>query len=287
MPKVIYKIINFVNNKFYVGSTVNSKVRFRQHRKLLRKNRHHCAHLQAAWNKYGEDKFTFVIVEEVPEGRALQEIEEIYLMQHVGKKYCYNTGRSADAPWRNAPPQITPNFGRVMQQSQKEQISQTLKKYYAANYFNHPRVGKTHTAESRAQMSASKLANPTRAWLGKTRSEETKAKVGATQRGKPKGPGRKVSEAGRAKIMAAAAAGHYSHWTGRSHTEEAKLKMRKQVDATDPQGVVYHYGSLTETLQSLELLMPTLNRALKSGKPLSKGPRMGWSFKYVDTPATT
>ena len=65
MTQVIYKIINRVNDKFYVGSTVNKKVRFREHRKQLRGNRHHCKHLQAAWNKYGEVKFDFVVVEEV------------------------------------------------------------------------------------------------------------------------------------------------------------------------------------------------------------------------------
>jgi group I intron endonuclease len=287
MAHAIYKIINLVNNKFYVGSTVSTKVRFRQHRKLLRANRHHCKHLQAAWNKYGEDKFTFQIVEEVPSSRSLQEVEEIYLAQHVGKSYCYNTGRSADAPWRNAPAHITPNFGRLLREDQRQHISQKLKAFYAENYYNHPRVGKIHSEATRAKISAAKLANPVKPWLGKVRSEETKAKIGDTQRSKPKGPGRRISDAGRAKIMAAAAAGRYSHWTGRTHTEEAKQKMRKQIDATDPQGTVHRYGSLTETLQSLELLMPTLNRALKSGKPLSKGRRMGWSFKYVDTLSTT
>jgi group I intron endonuclease len=287
MSQAIYKILNVVNQKFYVGSTNNTKVRFRQHRKLLRGNRHHSKHLQAAWNKYGEEKFVFVIVEEVPTTRSLQEIEEIYLMQHVGQPYCYNTGRSADAPWRNAPPEITPNFGKAVTQTQKDQISKALKDFYAADYFNHPRVGKTHSEETKERIRAAKLANPTRAWLGKARSAETKEKIGDAQRGKPKAPGRKLSEEGRAKIMAAAAAGHFSHWKGRTHTEESKQKMRKEISATDPQGVVHRYGSLTETLQTLGLLMPTLNRALKSGKPLSKGPRAGWAFKYLDTPQTT
>jgi len=287
MTNAIYKIINLENQKFYVGSTNNIKVRFRQHRKLLRGNRHHSKHLQAAWNKYGEDKFVFVVVEEVEHKDALKAIEERYLLEHVGKKYCYNTGRSADAPWRNAPSEVTPNFGRKWSEELKGRVSQSLKEFYAENYYNHPRVGKTHSEETRAKISAAKLANPVKPWLGKNRSEETKAKVGDAQRGKPKVEGRKVSEAGMAKIRAAAEAGHYSHWTGRSHTEEAKQKLRKQISATDPQGIVHRYGSLTEVLQTLGLLMPTLNRALKSGKPLSKGPRMGWSFKYVDTPSAT
>jgi group I intron endonuclease len=188
MTQVIYKIINVINGKFYVGSTTNQKVRFRQHRKLLRGNRHHCKHLQAAWNKYGEDKFAFAVIEEVPETRSLQEIEETYLLQHVGRPHCYNTGYSADAPWRNAPAHTTPNFGKVMQDSQKSAISTTLKAFYAEDYANHPRVGTTHTEATKARISAKKLENPTRYWDGKERSAETREKIGMAQRGVKKPP---------------------------------------------------------------------------------------------------
>jgi len=281
LTQVIYKIINLVNDKFYVGSTVNKKVRFRQHRKLLRGNRHHCKHLQAAWNKYGEEKFTFEVVEEVADEGNLQSVEDWWLKQHVGKPYCYNSGYSSAAPWRNAPPHVTPNFGRPVTEEQKSQISQTLKEFYAADYFNHPRVGKTHSAETKAKISAAKKLNPVAPWAGKERSAETKAKISAAQLGKPKAAGRKISAEGMEKIRAAAEAGNYSHWQGRKHTEESKAKMSKEVIATDPAGKEHIFASLTETLQTLGLLMPTLNRALKSGKPLSKGPRKDWAFRYL------
>jgi len=188
MEQVIYKIINLVNSKFYVGSTINQKTRFRQHRKLLRGNRHHCKHLQAAWNKYGEDKFLFAVLEVVPEVMCLQDVEQKYLTAHVGQENCYNSGYSADAPWRNAPAHTTPNFGRLMAQSQKDSISSTLKAFYAEDYANHPRVGKAHTPEAKAKISAAKLANPQTPWLGKERSEETRQKIGNAQRGIKKGP---------------------------------------------------------------------------------------------------
>lgn len=288
MTQVIYKIVNLVNDKFYVGSTTNKKVRFRQHRKLLRGNRHHCKHLQAAWNKYGEEKFDFRVVEEVSVALSLQAVEERWLNEHVGKEYCYNTGHSADAPWRNAPACKTPNFGRAMAQNQKEQISRSLKEFYAQDYNNHPRVGTQHTEETKAKISATKKANPAAYWEGKKRSEETKAKISASQAGMPKGPGRKVSEEGRAKIRANIEAGRsHMHWLGRKHTAEAKAKMSKRVASAAPDGAVVEYESLTALLTALGLKMPTLNRALKSGKPLSKGPHAGWSFKYVDAPVNT
>jgi group I intron endonuclease len=188
MTQVIYKIINLVNDKFYVGSTTNKKVRFRQHRKLLRGNRHHCKHLQAAWNKYGEAKFDFVIVEEVPVDVHLHDAEDAWLQAHVGKPYCYNSGTSAAAPMRGRFGVAHPNFGKPISTQHKEGISTSLKEFYAEDYFNHPRVGKTHSAETKLKISAAKLANPQTPWLGKKRSAETKEKIGAAQRGVAKAP---------------------------------------------------------------------------------------------------
>jgi group I intron endonuclease len=282
MSQVIYKIVNLVNDKFYVGSTIHKKVRFRQHRKLLRGNRHHCKHLQAAWNKYGEAKFDFVVIEEVPDLLNLQEIEDRYLKEHVGKPYCYNSGYRSDAPWRDAPAEATPNYGRAMGDPQKQKISTSLKEFYAEDYFNHPRVGVAHTAEAKAKISASKLANPVKPWLGKTRDEETRKKIGDSQRGIKKAP-RTISEEGKAKIRAAAEAGHYSHWEGRKHTAESKAKMSKTVFVM-PDGILF--PSLTAVLSYYGLKMPTLNRALKSGKPLSKGRLAGYTFSYGGIGAT-
>jgi group I intron endonuclease len=247
---VIYRITNMANDHYYIGSAESFERRRWQHTYALKRNEHKNPRLQAAWNKYGAEMFVFEILETVPEGRHTFDVENTYLMRCVGQPDCYNINVDA----------FVPRLGQVLSAATKKAISTSRKgKHAGANHYRY----------------------------GTTLSEEVRVKIGDTQRGKPKSPGRRISDAGRAKIMAAAAAGRYSHWTGRTHTEEAKQKMRKQIDATDPQGTVHRYGSLTETLQSLGLLMPSLNRALKSGKPLSKGPSMGWSFKYVDTLSAT
>lgn len=183
----IYKIINQVNDKFYVGSTINTRERFRTHRKRLRKNHHHAKHLQAAWNMYGEDKFVFKVVEVVPEGQSLQEAEDRWLAEHVGKPYCYNAGLRSGAPWRGAPKENHPSFGRPKSEEERQAISNTLKEFYAKDITNHPRFGKKHSEETKEKIRQKHQANPTRAWLGKERSEETKAKIGDAQRGVPKG----------------------------------------------------------------------------------------------------
>lgn len=63
MNSGIYQIENKVNSKVYIGSSNNIKRRWQKHKALLRHNKHQNSHLQAAWNKYGEDNFIFSIIE--------------------------------------------------------------------------------------------------------------------------------------------------------------------------------------------------------------------------------
>jgi hypothetical protein len=108
-------------------------------------------------------------------------------------------------------------------------------------------------------------------------------KIGDTQRGKPKAPGRKVSPKGLAKIHASIEAGRsHKHWLGKKHTDEAKLKMSRQIVAISPEGEETLYASITTLREALALTAMTVHRALNANAPLKKGSRAGWSFKYVD-----
>jgi hypothetical protein len=144
-----------------------------------------------------------------------------------------------------------------------------------------PRLGIPHTEASKAQTSRNrkgKAAGADHYRYGQTLSLEVREKIGAAQRGKFKTPGRKVSEEGRAKIQANIEAGRsHKHWTGRKHTEEARAKMSKAVFVM-PDGLMF--PSLTAVLERYQIKMPTLRRALASGKPITKGKLAGYSFKY-------
>ena len=98
MARGIYKIINVINNKFYVGSAEDFARRKRVHWWMLRKGNHANKHLQAAWNRYGEAAFTFVLVEEHVANIDILAAENVWLHEHVGKDYCYNLGTDATAP---------------------------------------------------------------------------------------------------------------------------------------------------------------------------------------------
>lgn len=74
----IYKIQNILDNKIYIGSAQNFRKRWNNHKSLLRRDKHHCVHLQRAWNKYGEESFQFLIIEECVV-ETLFEKEQYYL----------------------------------------------------------------------------------------------------------------------------------------------------------------------------------------------------------------
>lgn len=271
MKNVIYKIRNVVNNKFYVGSTVDSRKRFWAHRKALRLGNHDCIHLQRAWNKYGEDCFKFEIIEQLNSKEELYPAEQKWLDEHFGKDYCYNVAAHADSPMRDASPEFRAKHAQIMRD------------YYAEHA--HPREGLKHTPETLDVMSQNrkgKHAGGNHYRYGKTVSEEVRKKIGDTQRGKPKAPGRTVSAEGMAKIRAAAEAGHYSHWEGRKHSEESKLKMSKQIVVVYPNGASSLYNSITELRNETGLKPTTINRALKAKWPISKGEFKGWEFYYAD-----
>jgi group I intron endonuclease len=283
MAGVIYKIVNLVTSAFYVGSTNDFSKRRVVHRQRLKRGKHHCAHLQAAWNKYGASAFAFVVVQELDSNEALFQEEQKWLDEHVGQKYCYNHSKHADAPWRGVEKEKQPNFGRAKTDEERQAISQTLKEFYAEAPENHPRYGKEHSDEARAKISANrkgKMAGEAHYRFGQHLSDEVKAKISAAQLGKPKAP-RVLTEEGRQKILASAAAGNYGHWKGKTHTEEAKAKMSRRVIAKAPDGTETEYSSITKLREDLNMTAPTVTRALQSGKPISRGAKQDWAFRYA------
>ena len=106
----VYFIKNIIDNKIYIGSSQNLRKRKNSHLCKLRKNKHHCSHLQYAFNKHGEDNFIFIEIEYTDN---LLNREQYYL-DNANHDLLYNT----------------------------------LKHAYAAYGEDHPMYGKRHSKES-------------------------------------------------------------------------------------------------------------------------------------------
>lgn len=90
----VYAITNIVNNKRYIGSSVNTVKRFTRHRNALNKGKHENSHLQRAWVQYGAESFNFTILCEAESGQDVRSIEQNYL-DRLTPSASYNISKNA------------------------------------------------------------------------------------------------------------------------------------------------------------------------------------------------
>lgn len=162
LPKTsgIYRITCTTTGKFYIGSAVNLKRRWQEHRKTLRGNYHPNPYLQASWNKYGEQTFTFEVIELVLPP-FLIEREQYWLDKLQAIKKGFNLAPTAGSSFGREVSQSTrkkigdanrgkpgPNLGKKLAPETREKLS-----IIASQRTSNPFLGKSHTAEARAKMS--------------------------------------------------------------------------------------------------------------------------------------
>jgi group I intron endonuclease len=281
VARAIYKITNTVNGKFYVGSSVDTRRRFWAHKKLLRRGTHHCHYLQNAWNKHGEDTFNFDVIEIVPEHESLETVEDRWLEEHFGQKYCYNIGRSAKAPWRGVFGADHPMHGSVISDEHKQKISKGVNsRYEDPNY--QPRRGKKHSKESRALISEK---------VQKAISEgrggcfipgvETRQKMSISLKGNICAKGYKRTDAEKETIRQRMLGNQ--NFLGKHHTDETRAKMGKRlIELTTGK----EFAVMNDAVKFYGMPnLATILRSIERNAPVSKGPNSGLIFSYGDNPA--
>jgi group I intron endonuclease len=89
----IYCIMNKINNKKYIGSSISLYYRLNRHKSDLINNKHKNPHLQNSWNKYGKENFECFIIEYCKED-ILNKREE-YFINIFGDYNCskFDNGR--------------------------------------------------------------------------------------------------------------------------------------------------------------------------------------------------
>lgn len=108
----IYQIYNPINNKRYIGSSINVERRLKEHLRNLEKNRHCNDHLQSAYNKY-KDVLQFQFLEECEPDECL--IFEQYYLDYY-KSYIREFGYNIDPEAKYA--------GKHLSEETKEKIRQ-------------------------------------------------------------------------------------------------------------------------------------------------------------------
>jgi len=169
---VIYKLVNKVNEKCYIGQTNNIKRRIRRHKNDSRTS---SLLLYKAIRKHGWENFKYKIIEKCDSREELDDLEFHYIKQYRSRQY-QNGYNLTDGGYGSNGFIITDEYrkklsdslkGRVFTREHCKQISKGKKESYIKE--NHPNYGKHHSKEIKAKISKSHK--------GKIISEETKTKI--------------------------------------------------------------------------------------------------------------
>lgn len=158
----IYAIRNKVNGKKYIGRSTDVEGRWSNHKRELKRDDHKNDHLQNAWKKYGEENFTFELIEEVNKEDLRKREQEFLDNYRLTRNWdrLYNTNKSAEGAMSG---RNHPRYGTCHSKT-------AIKKIREAN------LGKTHSEEAKENMR--------QAQLGRTHPEEVKKKISEAQKGK-------------------------------------------------------------------------------------------------------
>ena len=187
----IYTIQNNVNEKLYVGSAVNIPNRRAKHFGTLRASHHHSKHLQASYNKYGEDAFSFHVLLYCDKENLLMFEQRAIDMYRgsLGWKMLYNKRMRAES-----------NIGIIVSPETRERLRISL-------------LGKRMPEEVKEKI---RIAN-----TGKKRTDETRAKMSMALRGNTRAKGHKHSPETRAKLSVIGR----KYNVGRVASAEARMNM--------------------------------------------------------------
>lgn len=144
MEHYVYKILNTLNGKVYIGQTNNSDLRWSQHRSNAKYNIGEQV-ITRAMIKYGIDAFKFEVIAGCKSQENVNVVEVECIRQYDSRNP--EKGYNVDVGGREPRPA---DIGA--------RISEALKKHYETH--DGWMKGKKHTEESRQKMSESSMGKP-------------------------------------------------------------------------------------------------------------------------------
>lgn len=208
----IYKTVNMINGKFYIGQhrTEHLKDGYLGSGNVLKK----------AIDKYGRENFERVILEYCSSAEQLNEAETRWITQElVDDHNCYNMKTGGEQSFN-----ISNETKRKMSVAKIGKIAtkETRNKLSIIARENNNFKGKHHSEKTK-KILREKCANfgDKNGFFGKHHTEETKEIIASKKRGTHR------SESSKAK-QSMSVSGKNNHFYGRTHTEETKNRIREK-----------------------------------------------------------
>lgn len=187
----IYAIKNNANGMVYVGQTRKSKgikARIREHVGLLKRSVHGNDYLQKAWNKYGENTFSYFIIEEVICDDLLDTREQHWIDETWNSSYNLHPTANSPKGFSHTPETRLKigeaNKKRIWSEESKTKLSESQKNRYknkpeseeTKKKRSESHIGKKHTQETKEKIRISHI--------GKYVTDETREKLRISHTGK-------------------------------------------------------------------------------------------------------
>lgn len=178
----IYQIVNTINQKRYIGKSINVRRRANEHSSELQNQKHPNEYLQKAWNKHGRNAFKIEILQ-LCHTDKLFYYEDYWakVLKVHNKEYGYNIDPT-DPDNKVIIAEETrvklslANKGKVRSDKTKRKLSEIAKERYRNNPEQHPMKGKKLSKEH-----IEKVRNKTK---GRKDTKEVRLKKSKSHTGK-------------------------------------------------------------------------------------------------------
>jgi group I intron endonuclease len=173
--KGVYRILNMLDGKCYVGSTYDLKAREKVHFSCLRRNCHSVIKLQRAVNKHGLTNFKFEILEVVESKDELMFQENKWIGELNSIHFGYNINWAAPLPDDITRFKISNSeSGKVVSDETRKKISATMKGKPKSEQ-HRKNLSKAGYGRKISQDQVTKMIEGRKQWIKENRNEGPKA----------------------------------------------------------------------------------------------------------------